>query len=641
MTSRRTLLAFSFSSAALAWWRGAAAQAAATSPQARLQSAEARLGKVQALHTQWERLRDTARDGVQAAAGARDAWARLASSRDEALASSARANTALTAVQAGIDACALALQTAQAALPPWHDAVATLARAGPSTLPAATQAAEEALARRREADARLRAACADTRKLDNRWDNQRRGTLRDLQSAQLSLASFKRTARFMMQLGDEARASLAAAAAAHQQLLAEGQITVPALPNASLTLPAATSATALKPLVGDGDPNPQPERMDPGQFAALTTQREQLAAQWAQVRDARAYHRLAAVRVKSSTAEVARLDGRAPQIDGDLQATDRRLGDTLATARAWCAAGPAASAEQLRNTVARLDTPFATCLQDESRDFAQVEQTTARLLPQLQAAEAAARREWQDAYRAVHGSPPPETPPTDIAQMMPPPPPSAAPTMARPPDIAGHAYREFDTLDHEDDDYAAYTYVLLRSENDLKQPATLKRWLHLLKVVRERTTSADKITTQAQRERLHLFCLPLRKGASNSAYHGDLGDQLKINAQTGLLMNDAIARRLTDSPGPFLLTLPQRIATSNSRTPLLFADLAPYDENAVADLAINYMDGLLEDFPRDQTLWKPPVVQRVALAIFQCAVSTGSLIQALLPGSSTPPQVKT
>jgi hypothetical protein len=161
-----------------------------------------------------------------------------------------------------------------------------------------------------------------------------------------------------------------------------------------------------------------------------------------------------------------------------------------------------------------------------------------------------------------------------------------------------------------------------------------RRWDNLLAVLRTQTPTSQ-VVERALRERLHLFCVPMRAPAAGmpARYHGALGHQLKVNACAGILTNVALKQRLTGSPGPFLLTLPARMSASNSRTAVLFADLAPHAEDAIADLAYAYMTGLLKDFPRDQALWRPPAVQRVALTLMQVASAAGSLVQTVLPAA--------
>jgi len=67
-----------------------------------------------------------------------------------------------------------------------------------------------------------------------------------------------------------------------------------------------------------------------------------------------------------------------------------------------------------------------------------------------------------------------------------------------------------------------------------------------------------------------LFCIPGTRGASRQrAYASDLGQQLKLRAQNGLLTRKDVSQRLVNSPGPFLITLPSRIAEASSSSPLL------------------------------------------------------------------------
>ncbi len=101
---------------------------------------------------------------------------------------------------------------------------------------------------------------------------------------------------------------------------------------------------------------------------------------------------------------------------------------------------------------------------------------------------------------------------------------------------------------------------------------------------------------------------------------------MKLRAQGGILTRPEVLDRLTASPGPFLITFPTRIADARSTTSALFADLAGYPADAIADLVDQYMTGLLADFPRQQALWKPPRRQRVALLMIHVASEAGQIV---------------
>jgi hypothetical protein len=247
------------------------------------------------------------------------------------------------------------------------------------------------------------------------------------------------------------------------------------------------------------------------------------------------------------------------------------------------------------------------------------------------AAYAQAQREWRDAYRLAHGEAPPPYPQ---------PKPEAKPEAKPPyrPDIRAHAYEFFNTLNKESSGFASYTYVLVRSASDLKNPAVQRRFDQLLATLQ--TVSPAASLSQEQKKNTNLFCIPLKSeggskpGSVTADYASDLAQQLKMRAQLGVLTRKEVSDRLTKSPGPFLVTLPGRIMdAATDGAPLLFADLSDAPADAIADLTQSYMGGLLEDFPTRQALWKPPVGQRVALQLIQLASEIGQIVTSVIPSA--------
>lgn len=210
--------------------------------------------------------------------------------------------------------------------------------------------------------------------------------------------------------------------------------------------------------------------------------------------------------------------------------------------------------------------------------------------------------------------------------------PTAAPSLPR---LTGHAWEFFRVLNGERKGFGAYTYVLVRSVHDLAQPAVLRRYAKLIEVVqRERRGDAVAATDAPF---VNLFCLPGQEGGTPQSlaqgYDDELSLQLLFRAQSGLLTRPEMRRRLRDSTGPFLLTLPVRIGDAVSATPLLFADLSAYPDDAIADLVDQYKGSLLATFPSQQAAWKPPVPQRVALVMIGLASDVGSLVMSVMPAA--------
>ena len=303
----------------------------------------------------------------------------------------------------------------------------------------------------------------------------------------------------------------------------------------------------------------------------------------------------------------------------------------------------AAVAATLASLLSTLDVlrPRVAPASDEARRLAgQMATTAAALRPVLEAAELNATAQWRAAYRAAYGQAPLELPEMAtaagrrVASMAMP---SVAAAMR--PDLRGHAYDFFDTWNAEREGYGAYTYVLLRSAADLQQPDVRKRYEELLGVVQTQSDARDIRPEDAPA--LNLFCIPVVAARERSrpdlSYGAALGCQIKVRSQSGLFTRPELRARLTGSAGPFLLTLPQRIDAASASSPLLFADLSSYPADAITDLATNYMGSLLKDFPTQQTLWRPPVQQRVALSMIWFAHEAGSLFESAIPPAEARP----
>jgi hypothetical protein len=248
-----------------------------------------------------------------------------------------------------------------------------------------------------------------------------------------------------------------------------------------------------------------------------------------------------------------------------------------------------------------------------------------------------ARREWEAAYRLAYGHAPVEL--ADSTSTRRPVEASGARGAAmgkRRPNVRSHAYELFNTWDAEPKRFGAYTYVLLRSGSDLETPAVSRRFHQLLSTLKKLPEA--RLVAPEQAQHVNVFCIPGSPVAGTEGrpseevvYASDLGQQIKLRAQNGLLTRKEVSQRLTSSAGPFLITLPSRIVDAPSSSPLLFADLSGYPDEAIADLVNLYMNGLVDDFPRQQALWKPPVLQRVALFMIHLASGAGEMVTSVMP----------
>lgn len=279
-------------------------------------------------------------------------------------------------------------------------------------------------------------------------------------------------------------------------------------------------------------------------------------------------------------------------------------------------------------------------------ESAAASESAGKALRGLQAQAAAAleqaETEWEAAWRQAHASEPPRRGRSATAR------PSVEPlsgqseamSMGADIDLRSHAYELFEAWDTESKGFGAYTYVLMRSASDLNNADARRRFSRLLEALQKLPEARLVDPTQARN--VNLFCIPGSRATDGGAlpvvYASDLGQQLKLRAQNGLLTRKEVSQRLLASPGPFLITLPGRMANIASSAPLLFADLSGYPDDAIADLATHYMNGLVDEFPSQQRLWKPPVLQRVALVMIHLATGTGDMMSTLMPSAQAAPR---
>ena len=130
----------------------------------------------------------------------------------------------------------------------------------------------------------------------------------------------------------------------------------------------------------------------------------------------------------------------------------------------------------------------------------QVSAQVAALLPGVESAERAATGEWREAYLALRG-----VYPAEAAPSVPPLTATARPgsgtrdLVLAPPPLGGHAYDFFDTWNAERDGYGAYTYVLLRSEEDLRSAPVRARYRRLLDIVRRTKPTRATVPSRSRR----------------------------------------------------------------------------------------------------------------------------------------------
>ena len=152
--------------------------------------------------------------------------------------------------------------------------------------------------------------------------------------------------------------------------------------------------------------------------------------------------------------------------------------------------------------------------------------------------------------------------------------------------------------------------------------------------------SADDMPV-AQRATANTFVVPAPQPTAQRPrldYTLRLGQALMSHVPPGLLLPGAARRALTSGNGPFLITLPGRLAEARTDWPVLFADLSQVPEAVVVDVVRSYMGDLLNDFSVTRTAWQPPAVQQVALVLVRLVQGTGDLVQAVFPAAVAAPR---
>ena len=366
-----------------------------------------------------------------------------------------------------------------------------------------------------------------------------------------------------------------------------------------------------------------------------------LWSQWSRLQDAAAYldTQLAAsdcppaacnvfsTERQNLTQRMVESQTRLDRLNGQWQQTPNTLNRSLEET----------SAQQLAliGAVNALATALAPAITQTQAEAQAVASAGLPLLKAAEAAHAKAEQEWQAAYRLAYGQAPDMQTHPSAAGASAMPAPSPRPAMAAITDIRDHAFEMFSELDGEISGFGSYTYVMVRSAVDMESAPVRSRFVRLLATLQALPDAT--LVPKDLAQHINVFCVPVLPGheaarrPDNVAYASDLGQQLKMRAQNGLLTQSSVRHRLNNSPGPFLITLPTRLSKAQSSTPVLIADLSAYPEDAIADLASHYMNGLVDDFPRQQALWKPPVLQRVALFMIHMAEGTGELITSAMP----------
>ena len=200
-------------------------------------------------------------------------------------------------------------------------------------------------------------------------------------------------------------------------------------------------------------------------------------------------------------------------------------------------------------------------------------------------------------------------------------------------DVGDHVFRLFNSRDREPAGYGAYTYVLFSKRAPARARAEdfALRYRTLLEAIVDNTDSA--LEGALPRPRLNLFaipttaeCLPDQSSSDDQEacdvllssadiardldqYNVGLSRKLLAEARAGQLLRSEILSVLKDSPGPFLLTTPERLLDADQSAgyaPLLLLDLSDVDPGSYLGYVQAYKQTIVDSPPSDQVIWEPP-----------------------------------
>jgi len=201
-----------------------------------------------------------------------------------------------------------------------------------------------------------------------------------------------------------------------------------------------------------------------------------------------------------------------------------------------------------------------------------------------------------------------------------------------------HALHCMTEFDDEPTGFGAYTYVLVGTGMSRDSSGVAQRLQSLLSALIGLMPAKE--VTATKRASSNSFVVPapeLTPERNRLDYNVRLGQALMSHVPPGLLLPGAARRALITGNGPFLVTLPGRVADAQADWPLLFADLSQVPAAVVADVVRSYQGDLLSKFDVTREAWKPPAPQQVALALVRLVKGTGDLVQAAFPAAVSAP----
>jgi hypothetical protein len=188
--------------------------------------------------------------------------------------------------------------------------------------------------------------------------------------------------------------------------------------------------------------------------------------------------------------------------------------------------------------------------------------------------------------------------------------------------------------------FGAYPYVIVTTTGDRNNSGVYRRLLQLTRALSS-LPDASKVTGDATRKAANLFVMPVgeeRPDPNGMSYDVDMAKQLMVQLPAGWHLPAELKQAMRKGRGPFLMTLPGRLADATGKGHLLFADLSNAPEITVADVVESYKGDLLDGFWSNQVIqWQPRMLQRVALTLVRMVQSTGEVVQSVFPAATAAP----
>lgn len=239
----------------------------------------------------------------------------------------------------------------------------------------------------------------------------------------------------------------------------------------------------------------------------------------------------------------------------------------------------------------------------------------------------AARQATDNAYLIAYGHERQVREPQQAACGAAPPPPKGY------IEVENHVYAHVYALRPEPKGYGAYTYVLFPYNPDKAKSHVKKRYEAILQAIYNSTTEYRKFTAPIDKEKSNLFCIPFKANGKDKntvdGYDPDLARSFLATAGSGAMLKEIILNRIGNSPGPFLLTTRSRLSAGSSKNQLLFVDLSRYDAEDFDSILASYKSTIVQQPPKGQIVWTPPVKDRVVLTAITTVNTVSSLSDKL------------